>query len=56
MFNWFITKYRRTTTKDHEEKWQRMATTWYPSKGFKPLAMRLFISVRQRCTLPNGRP
>jgi hypothetical protein len=43
MFDWFITKYRRTTTKDHNENWQRMAATWHPSKSFKPLAMRLFI-------------
>ncbi len=43
MFDWFITKYRRTTIKDCKENWQRMATTWHPSKGFKPLAMRLFV-------------
>ena len=43
MFDWFITKCRRTTTKDREENWQRMAAIWHPSKGFKPLAMHLFI-------------
>jgi hypothetical protein len=43
MFDWFITKYGHTTTKDREENWQRMAAPWHPSKGFKPLAMRLFI-------------
>jgi hypothetical protein len=43
MFDWFITKYRGTTTKDCEENWQRMAATWHLSKGFKPLAMHLFI-------------
>jgi hypothetical protein len=43
MFNWFITKYGRTTTKDRKENWQRMATTWHPSKGFERLTMHLFI-------------
>jgi hypothetical protein len=43
MFDWFITKYGRTTTEDREENQQRMAATWHPSKGFKPLATRLFI-------------
>ncbi len=43
MFNWFITKYGRTTAKDCEENWQRMAATWQLSKGFEPLATRLFI-------------
>jgi hypothetical protein len=43
MFNWFIMKYGRTTTKDCKENWQRMAATWHPSKGFEPLAMCLFI-------------
>jgi hypothetical protein len=43
MFDWFITKYGRTTTKDHKENWQRMATTWHPSKGFEPLTTHLFI-------------
>ena len=43
MFNWFIMKDGRTTTKDREENWQRMSATWHPSKGFEPLATRLFI-------------
>jgi hypothetical protein len=43
MFDWFIMKYGRTTTEDCKENWQRMATTWHPSKGFEPLATRLFI-------------
>ncbi len=43
MFDWFITKYGRTTTKDCKENWQRMAATWHPSKDFEPLAMCLFI-------------
>jgi hypothetical protein len=44
MFDWLITKYGCTTTKDCKANWQRMATTWHSSKGFEPLAMRLFIS------------
>jgi hypothetical protein len=44
MFDWFITKYGRTTTKDRKENWQRMAATWHHSEGFEPLAMRLVIS------------
>jgi hypothetical protein len=44
MFDWFITKYGHTTTKDCEENWQRMAAIWHPSQGFEPLATRLFIS------------
>jgi hypothetical protein len=43
MFDWFITKYVRTTTEDREANWQRMAATWYPSKGFEQLATHLFI-------------
>jgi hypothetical protein len=43
MFDWFVTKYGHTTTKDCKESWQRMAATWHPSKGFEPLATRLFI-------------
>jgi hypothetical protein len=42
MFDWFITKYGCTTTKNCKENWQRMAATWHPFKGFKPLATRLF--------------
>jgi hypothetical protein len=33
-FDWFITEYRQTMTKDHEANWQRMVTTWHPSDGF----------------------
>ena len=43
MFDWFIMKYDKTTTKDCEENWQQMAANWHPSNGFEPLAMRLFI-------------
>jgi hypothetical protein len=44
MFDWFITKYGLTRTKDRKENWQRMAATWHPSEGFKPLATGLFIN------------
>jgi hypothetical protein len=40
LFNWFIMKYGRMTTEDCKANWQRMAATWHPSEGFKPLAMR----------------
>jgi hypothetical protein len=43
MFDWFITKYGKTTTKDRKENRQQMVANWHPSDGFKPLAMRLFI-------------
>ena len=43
MFDWLITKYGKTTTKDREENRQRMAADWHPADGFEPLAMRLFI-------------
>jgi hypothetical protein len=43
MFNWFITKYDKTTAKDCEDNRQRMAANWHPSDGFEPLATRLFI-------------
>jgi hypothetical protein len=43
MFDWFITKYNKTTTEDREENRQQMATDWHPSNGFKPLVMCLFI-------------
>jgi len=43
MFNCFVTKYGKTTTENHEENSQRMATDWHPSDGFKPLATCLII-------------
>jgi hypothetical protein len=43
MFDWFITKYGKTTTEDREENRQRMAANWHPSDGFEPLTTRLFI-------------
>jgi hypothetical protein len=43
MFDWFITKYGKTTTEDCEENRQRMAADWHPADGFEPLAMCLFI-------------
>ncbi len=50
MFDWFITKYGHTTTKDCKENRQNMAATWHPSEGFEPLAMRLFISASYAST------
>jgi hypothetical protein len=50
MFDWFIMKYGCTTTKDCKENWQRIAATWHPFKGFKPLAMRLFIGASYTST------
>jgi len=43
MFDWFITKYGKTTTEDREENRQQMAADWHPADGFEPLATRLFI-------------
>ncbi len=43
MFDWFITKYGRTTTKDCKANRQSMAATWHPSNSFEPLATPLFI-------------
>ncbi len=51
MLSWFITKCRRTTTKDHEKNWQRMAATWHPSKDFEPLTTRLFIGASYASTV-----
>jgi hypothetical protein len=50
MFNWFIMKYGQMTTKDCKANRQRMAATWHPSKGFEPLAMRLFIGASYAST------
>ena len=43
MFDWFIDKYGKTTTKDREANQQRMAAKWHPTKGFEPLMTCLFI-------------
>ena len=43
MFDWFIERYGKTTSEDRKANRQRMAAEWHPSKGFKPLATRLFI-------------
>jgi hypothetical protein len=43
MFEWFIKKYGKTTTEDHEANRQRMAAKWHPANSFEPLATRLFI-------------
>jgi hypothetical protein len=44
MFDWFITKYGKTTTEDCEENRQQMAADWHPSDGFEPLSTHLFIA------------
>jgi hypothetical protein len=43
MFDWFIRKYGKTPSEDHEENRQRMAADWHPSDGFEPLETHLFI-------------
>ena len=43
MFDWFIERYGKTTSEDCEVNQQQMAIEWHPSKGFEPLATRLFI-------------
>ncbi len=43
MFDWFINKYGKMTTKDCKENQQKMAADWHPSDGFKPLATCLFV-------------
>ena len=48
VFNWFIKKYGKTTTKDCEDNRQQMAANWHPSDGFEPLATRLFIITSYR--------
>ncbi len=45
MFNWFIAKYGKTTTKNQEENGKQMAANWHPSKGFEPFAARRIIGV-----------
>ena len=52
MFDWFITKYGKTTTKDREENWQRVAADWHPADGFEPLAMHLFIGASYASAAP----
>jgi hypothetical protein len=57
MFDWFITKYGKTTTEDCEENRQRMAANWHPSNRFEPLATHLFIcaSTSAACYPMNDR-
>jgi hypothetical protein len=43
MFNWFINKCGKTTTKDRGENQQKIAADWHPSNGFKPLVTHLFV-------------
>ena len=43
MFEWFIEKYGKTTTKDCKANQQQMAAKWHPAIGFEPLVTCLFI-------------
>jgi hypothetical protein len=43
MFEWFIEKYSKSTTKDCKANRQRMAAKWHPANGVKSLATCLFI-------------
>jgi hypothetical protein len=43
MFEWFIEKYSKTTTKNCKANRQQMAAEWHPANSFEPLATRLFI-------------
>ncbi len=44
-FNWFVTKYGRTSAKDRETNHTEMAADWHPSMGFEVLTSRLFRGV-----------
>ena len=44
-FNWFVTKYGRTSAKDHETNCTAMAANWHPSMGFEVLTSCLFRGV-----------
>jgi hypothetical protein len=50
MFDWFITKYGKTTAEDCKDNRQRMAADWHPSDGFEPLATRLFTGASYAST------
>ena len=43
MFDWFIERHGKTMSKDRKANRQQIAPEWHPSKGFEPLATRLFI-------------
>jgi hypothetical protein len=44
-FNWFVTKYGRTSAKDRETNRTAMAADWHPSMGFGVLTSRPFRGV-----------
>jgi hypothetical protein len=44
-FDWFITKYGRTSAEDCEANHTTMAADWHPSMGFEVLTSRLFRDV-----------
>ena len=51
IFEWFIAKYSKTTTKDCESNQKRMVTDWHPSDSFEPFAVRLFIGASYASTV-----
>jgi len=44
-FNWFVSKYGRTSAEDRETNRTAMAADWHPSMGFEVLTSRLFSGV-----------
>jgi hypothetical protein len=44
-FDWFVTKYGRTSAEDRETNRTAMAANWHPSMGFEVLTSRLFRGV-----------
>jgi hypothetical protein len=44
MFDWFMAKYGKRMTKDHDANQKRMATNWHSSDSLKPLAARLLLA------------
>ena len=44
-FDWFVTKYGRTSAEDRETNRTAMVTDWHPSMGFDVLTSRLFHGI-----------
>ena len=44
-FNWFISKYGRTSAEDRETNQRAMAANWHPSMGFEVLTSHLFRGI-----------
>jgi len=45
VFDWFVTKYGRTSAKDRETNRTAMAADWHPSMGFEVLTSHLFRGI-----------